>query len=151
MLNRCCCCMLTYICCYVPYSCMLLCYAYFVFAHAPVCFAFWLLWLYVSSICIYIPSIHVLTSLWSVVVGTKAHASIGARFCNILLLITLKVRFRIKYRILIGFGLFWIYFPVWDILITCKWDVYLFSLFRKFFPVEPRKGGAGEIFRDSGR
>ena len=92
-----------------------------------------LLCLYISFICIYIPSMHVLTSLWSVVVGTKAHASIGARFCYILLLITLKVRFRIKYRILIDFGLFWIYFPVWDILITCRWDVYLFSLFGNFF------------------
>ena len=81
----------------------------------------------------------------------RAHASIGARFLLILLLITLKVRFRIKYRILDLFCL------VLDLFSRVGYPHHLqmrciFVFFvRKFFPVEPRKGGAGEIFRDSGR
>ena len=72
-------------------------------------------------------------------------------FCYILLLITLKVRFRIKYRILLDFGF------VLDLFSRAGYPHHLqmrciFVFFvRKFFPVEPRKGGAGEIFSDSGR
>ena len=81
-----------------------------------------------------IPSIHALTSLWSVLVGTKGVCFVlelaFAIFC-------FYKRLRYVFGLNIAFcwilDLFWIYFPVWDILITCRWDVYLFSLFRKFF------------------
>ena len=130
-MNRC----LLHVMCLICYASYLLHIAYIIhlicICYVLPCYML-LLCLYISFICIYIPSIHVLTCLWSVVVGTKAHASIGARFCYIYCLITLKVRFRIKYRILDLFCLVLIYFPVWDILITCRWDVYLFLRFGNF-------------------
>ena len=77
----------------------------------------------------------------------KAYACIGARFCFILLLITLKVRFRIKYRILYDIGFVLAIFSrvgyPHHLQMRC---IFVFFV-SEIFPVEPRKGGAAEIFR----